>query len=87
MPFNPRVLMENISRSELVEMYAAASGRDVSNILFYYVFGTFKIAVIEQQIYARFVKGFTKDPRFVHFDKFVAALGSIASASIERGSL
>ena len=29
MPFNPRVLMENISRQELVEMYARSSGRDV----------------------------------------------------------
>ncbi|MEP6902961.1 MAG: phosphotransferase family protein, partial [Actinomycetota bacterium] len=43
MPFNPRVLMENISRSQLVEIYAEKSGRDVSNMLFYYVFGTFKL--------------------------------------------
>ena len=87
MPFNPRVLMENVSRRDLVELYAEASGRDVSNILFYYVFGTFKVAVIAQQIYARFVKGFTKDPRFAQFDKFVAALGTIASYAVERDSI
>jgi aminoglycoside phosphotransferase (APT) family kinase protein len=87
MPFNPRVLMENISRRELVAMYSEMSGRDVSNILVYYVFGTFKIAVIAQQIYARFVKGFTRDPRFAHFDKFVAALGVIAKSAIERDSI
>jgi aminoglycoside phosphotransferase (APT) family kinase protein len=87
MPFNPRLLMENISRRDLAEMYCAATGRDVSDILFYYVFGTFKIAVIAQQIYARFVRGFTKDPRFAHFDKFVAALGRIASHAIERDSI
>ncbi|MGB2751044.1 MAG: phosphotransferase family protein [Pyrinomonadaceae bacterium] len=87
MPFNPRVLMENITRQELVEMYAAASGRDVSNILFYYVFGTFKIAVIAQQIYARYVKGFTQDKRFANFDKFVAALGHIADSSIQTQSI
>lgn len=87
MPFNPRVLMENLSRDELVEMYAAASGRDVSNILFYYVFGTFKIAVIAQQIYARYVKGFTNDVRFASFDSFVEALGVIAASSIQRKSL
>jgi len=63
MPFNPRVLMETISRKELVEMYAESLGRSVPNMLFYYVFGTFKIAVICQQIYARFVKGFTDDAR------------------------
>ena len=87
MPFNPRVLMENITRSELVDMYAAASGRDVSNILFYYVFGTFKIAAICQQIYARYVKGFTKDARFAGFDKFVAALGRIAENALQRKSI
>ena len=87
MPFNPRVLMENISRAELVEIYADASGRDVSNILFYYVFGIFKIAVIAQQIYARYVRGFTKDRRFESFDKFVAALGFIAKTAIRKSSV
>ncbi len=87
MPFNPRVLMENISRQQLAEMYAAATGRDISNILFYYVFGTFKIAVIAQQIYARYVKGFTKDARFARFNSFVAALGHFAAAAIKRRSI
>lgn len=84
MPFNPRVLMENISRRELTEMYSQKSGKDVSNILFYYAFGTFKIAVIAQQIYARFVKGFTQDKRFAGFNVFVNALGKIALLAIER---
>jgi aminoglycoside phosphotransferase (APT) family kinase protein len=87
MPFNPRVLMENISRQELAEMYAKAAGRDVSNILFYYVFGTFKIAVIAQQIYSRFVKGYTQDKRFANFDKFVAALGKIAWNAVVAGKI
>lgn len=87
MPFNPRVLMENISRGDLVAMYGEASGRDVSNILFYYVFGTFKVAVIAQQIYARYVRGFTKDERFASFGRFVAALGRIAANAIGRGSV
>ncbi len=84
MPFNPRVLMENISRSDLVEMYATTLGRAVPDMLFYYVFGTFKIAVICQQIYARFVKGFTKDERFAGFNKFVAALGRIAAIAMDK---
>lgn len=87
MPFNPRVLMENISRWELAGMYASASGRDVSNILFYYVFGTFKIAGIAQQIYARYVKGFTQDKRFASFNHFVAALGKFASQAVETGKI
>ena len=87
MPFNPRVLMENISRRELVEMYSQAVRRELPDMLFFYVFGTFKIAVICQQIYARYVKGFTNDARFEHFDKFVASLGRIASNAIESGSI
>ena len=87
MPFNPRVLMENISRTELVEMYAAASGRDLPSMVYYYVFGTFKIAVIAQQIYARFVKGSTSDQRFARFNVFVASLGKIAAHAIDRGSI
>ena len=87
MPFNPKVLMQNISRKELAEMYAEKSGRDLSNILFYYVFGTFKVAVIAQQIYFRFVKGFTKDERFARFNVFVDALGKIALQAIEKGKI
>ena len=87
MPFNPRVLMENISRRELVEIYAEKSGRDISEILFYYVFGTFKIAVIAQQIYFRFHKGFTRDKRFATFNSFVNALGKIALHTIEKGKI
>lgn len=87
MPFNPRVLMENVSRQELVEIYAEKSGRDVSEMLFYYVFGSFKIAVIAQQIYFRFANGFTKDQRFAKFGDFVNSLGRIALSSIQAGKI
>jgi aminoglycoside phosphotransferase (APT) family kinase protein len=87
MPFNPRVLMENISRKELAEIYAAKSGCDLSNILFYYVFGTFKVAVIAQQIYFRFHKGFTRDKRFANFNFFVNTLGKIALRAIEKDKI
>ena len=83
MPFNPRVLMENISRAELVEMYEEKSGKKVSDIVFYYVFGTFKLAVIAQQIYFRFHQGFTQDKRFATFNHFVNALGKIALHTIQ----
>ncbi len=87
MPFNPRVLMENISRKELVEIYEEKSGKAVSDIVFYYVFGTFKLAVIAQQIYFRFTKGFTKDQRFATFNHFIHALGKIALHGIESGKI
>jgi aminoglycoside phosphotransferase (APT) family kinase protein len=54
----------NLNRQEIVERYADATGNKTDNIVFYYVFGCFKIAVIAQQIYARYKQGLTKDPRF-----------------------
>jgi len=54
----------NLNRQEIVERYADASGNKTDHIVFYYVFGCFKIAVIAQQIYARYKQGLTKDPRF-----------------------
>jgi aminoglycoside phosphotransferase (APT) family kinase protein len=87
MPFNPRVLMETWTRRELAQRYAEKTGSSLDNLLFYYVFGTFKIAVIAQQIYFRFVKGSTQDQRFANFNLFVSALGQIAANAIERGKV
>lgn len=62
--FNLTALPGNLSRQEFVNRYAEKSKRDMTNILFYYIFGLFKNAVIAQQIYARWKNGLTKDPRF-----------------------
>jgi len=52
------------TRREVVEHYARRTGRDVSRLVFYYAFALFKLAVIAQQIYFRYAKGFTRDERF-----------------------
>ena len=62
------------TRDEVIERYAAASGRDVSLIRFYEIFAVFKLAVVAQQIFYRFRRGQTDDPRFAGFDAYVAAL-------------
>ena len=87
LPANPAVLMKNFSHADLLRMYAEKSGRDTSEMLFYYVFGTFKIATIVQQIYARYAKGFTQDRRFANFNFFVGALGKIALRAVEAGKI
>jgi aminoglycoside phosphotransferase (APT) family kinase protein len=75
------------TRAELVTAYAEASGREVQDVSFYYAFGLFKVAVIAQQIYARFVNGKTADPRFGRLGAVVAALGEAAAESIEKRKL
>lgn len=62
------------TREEFIERYAMKSGRDLSSIHFYLTFAYFKLAVICQQIYYRYKKGQTNDPRFAHFNYFVNSL-------------
>jgi aminoglycoside phosphotransferase (APT) family kinase protein len=70
------------TQEEIVERYAARSGRDVSRIRYYEVFALFKIAVVIQQIYYRYVSGQTQDARFASFDARVAYLARHAAAMI-----
>lgn len=82
--FNLTWLPGNLSRRQVIDRYALKSGRDVSQILFYYVFGLYKNAVIAQQIYARWRQGLTKDPRFGQLLFVIKSLSSRTIASIER---
>jgi aminoglycoside phosphotransferase (APT) family kinase protein len=83
LPGGPTTLPGNLSRGEVVERYAARSGRDVSDILFYYVHGLFKIATIAQQIYFRYRQGLTHDERFANLIGAVKILGRTASRAME----
>ena len=67
------------SRDDIVARYADRSGRDVSGLRFFEVFALFKIAVVVQQIYYRFVNGQTDDPRFANFGERVAYLARRAA--------
>lgn len=62
------------SRADIVEMYARLSGRDVSGLHWYVVFAYFKVGAIIQQIYFRWFKGQTHDPRFTSHGQLAAHL-------------
>jgi aminoglycoside phosphotransferase (APT) family kinase protein len=85
--FGPTRLPGNLTRRELVERYEARSGRSVGGGLFPYVYGLFKLAVIAQQIYKRFVEGHSSDPRFGRMIVGVRVLGAQARRAIERGRI
>lgn len=70
--FGPTFLPGNLTRHEIVDRYQQRTGRTWRP--FYYVFGLFKIAVIAQQIYARFRAGNATDPRFAQLDQAVRLL-------------
>jgi aminoglycoside phosphotransferase (APT) family kinase protein len=74
------------SREEIIERYAARSGRDLSVIRFYETFALFKIAVVIQQIYYRYVRGQTDDPRFASFGDRVMYLARHAAQLTDRSA-
>lgn len=84
--FGPTQLPGSMTRREIIDYYGEKSGFDTSNMLFYYAFGLFKVSVIIQQIYFRYVQGFTKDERFAQFNKQVAASSQEAQRAIEEGT-
>ncbi|OQY66697.1 MAG: phosphotransferase family protein [Polyangiaceae bacterium UTPRO1] len=69
------------TRREVVARYATRSGRDLGAIAFFETFALFKLAVVLQQIYVRFVRGQTKDERFAAMGEAVRHLADIASAT------
>jgi aminoglycoside phosphotransferase (APT) family kinase protein len=63
-----------MTRRELIDRYEAESGRDLSDMHWYVVFGYFKLAAILQQIFARWKNGQTEDERFADFGERVHTL-------------
>lgn len=77
----------NPTREQLVAAYEAASGRTVPRPVFYYAFGVFKLAVVAQQIVARYERGLTSDPRFARLGEAVVLLGASAEQALGTGRL
>ena len=76
-----------MTRQEIIECYAELTGRDLSGIAFYEAFALFKVAVVLQQIYFRFVRGQTHDERFRNFDRRVEGLARAALDVAHRSGI
>ncbi len=76
-----------MTRAEIIERYSEKTGRNVSGIAFYETFALFKVAVVLQQIYFRYVRGQTKDERFKDFDRRVKGLARAALDLAERSGI
>lgn len=86
-PFGPTATPGMLTRAELASHYFERSGRPPADMMFYYVFGLIKTAVVLQQIYYRWKKGLTADPRFGALIMGVQMLSERGRAAIERGSI
>jgi aminoglycoside phosphotransferase (APT) family kinase protein len=76
----PTHLPGSLTREEVLARYERATGLPLTDMRFFYAFGLFRLAVIAQQIYLRFVRGQTQDQRF-------AVLGQMVSALLRAGEL
>jgi aminoglycoside phosphotransferase (APT) family kinase protein len=74
-----------IGRRAFMERYAERSGRDLAAMDFHMTFAYFKLAVIIQQIYARWKRGQTRDERFAGFGERVRSLIEYAAGQIDAG--
>ena len=76
-----------LTREEIINRYETKTGRDLTRIAFYETFARFKVAVIIQQIYFRYVQGQTRDKRFRNFDDLVRQLAQEALDLAERSKI
>ncbi len=83
--FGVTTLPGNLNREQLLDYYSMRSGRTIEHAVFYHAYGLFKIAVIVQQIYARYKQGLTKDERFGRLIHLVRAASRTGELAIEKG--
>ena len=85
--FGLTALPGSLTRTELLDHYSKRTGRVIDEPVFYFAYGLLKIAVIVQQIYFRYQKGLTRDPRFAQLGGLVRACGELAQRAINRGRI
>jgi aminoglycoside phosphotransferase (APT) family kinase protein len=69
-----------MDRASAVDRYTKKAGADPSRIEWYLVFGAWKLAIILQQIYIRWLRGQTQDERFARLDEGARHLFRLAAA-------
>jgi aminoglycoside phosphotransferase (APT) family kinase protein len=70
------------SRDEMLERYGKRSGRDVSDMTFYFVPAVWKLAILLEGSFARHLAGVTDDPFFAYLEQSVPALARRAASLI-----
>lgn len=71
-------------KNEVRRRYAQGSGLDLAEVDFYEALALFRIAVIIEQIYGRYVAGQTSDNRFAKFEPIAPLLASAALRTLEH---
>jgi len=85
--FGPTNIPGNLSRTQFVERWSRATGRDASNVVFYYAFALFKLAVVAQQLYKRYVDGLTREERYGFMLGSVRSVTATALVAVDKGRI
>ena len=72
------MLAPHMAKDEVVDRYSSVTGFDVSEVGYFEGLALFRIAVIVEQIYYRYVNGQTTDERFARFQPLVPILAEAA---------
>jgi aminoglycoside phosphotransferase (APT) family kinase protein len=75
------------TRGELVERYAAATGRDVEHLAWYQALALWKLAILLEGSFRRFRSGTTDDPFFARLERGVPSLAEQAWDALGGGLL
>jgi aminoglycoside phosphotransferase (APT) family kinase protein len=70
------------SYGEMLERYANRTGRDLSSIEFYRAFSSWRLAIISEGVYARYVHGVMADEH-ADVDSFKAGVEQLAQAALD----
>ncbi len=81
---NAVAIGEVMSKDAVAERYANRCGLDLVDSKYYEALALFRIAVIIEQIYARYVQGQTTDERFASFQPIAPLLAVAALDAIDR---
>jgi aminoglycoside phosphotransferase (APT) family kinase protein len=72
------------TRQEMIELYERKSGRVMGDFAFYEIFSLFKLAIIGEASYARYLSGQADDPVFATYDLRIPQMADVAWSLCEK---
>jgi aminoglycoside phosphotransferase (APT) family kinase protein len=72
------------TREEMIELYERKSGRTMRDFPFYEIFSLFKLAIIGEGSYARYLGGQADDPVFATYDLRIPQMAEVAWSLCEK---
>jgi aminoglycoside phosphotransferase (APT) family kinase protein len=72
------------ARQEMIGLYERKSGRAMRDFPFYEIFSLFKLAIIGEGSYARYLGGQADDPVFATYDLRIPQMAEVAWSLCEK---